>query len=89
MRNRAHPRGWKRGRFSFELLESYLSLLTGQAQSSPIAMIQHQLFEADDRPEQELGWIYNPSAPATNEDLLEFFRTMADMLNQEEGRTAQ
>lgn len=52
-------------------------------------MIQPQLFEADERPEQELGWIYNPSAPATDEDLLEFFRTMTDTLNQAVERTAQ
>lgn len=52
-------------------------------------MNSNLLFEADDRPERELGWIYNPSAPATEEDLREFFESMSALLNQPEGRTAR
>lgn len=49
-------------------------------------MTQNLLFEADDRPERELGRIYNPSAPTTERDLLEFFSEMAAVLNNEQGR---
>lgn len=48
-------------------------------------MNHNLLFEADDRPERELGWIYNPSAPATEEELSEFFRGMAAMLTESDG----
>jgi hypothetical protein len=52
-------------------------------------MNQNTLFEADDRPERELGWIYNPSAPATDEELREFFSTMSAQLAEPEGRNAR
>ena len=49
-------------------------------------MKQNLLFEADDRPERELGWIYNPSAPVTEEELREFFKSMQAMLTDNDGR---
>lgn len=52
-------------------------------------MKQDLLFEADDHPQRELGWIYNPSAPATEEELRELFRDIAEFLDQPEGRTAK
>jgi hypothetical protein len=45
-------------------------------------MKQNLLFEADDRPERELGWIYNPSAPATEADLREFFKEVFAILKE-------
>ena len=60
------------------------------ASSSKSKAHQEQLFiETDDRPERELGWIYNPSAPATDEELREFFSTMSAQLAEPEGRNAR
>ncbi|MEJ6578436.1 MAG: hypothetical protein QNL33_18015 [Akkermansiaceae bacterium] len=47
-------------------------------------MNQLELFSEDDRPERSSGWIMNPSAPATQEELDAFFREMAELLNQPE-----
>ncbi|MGE9268424.1 MAG: hypothetical protein ACQKBY_10030 [Verrucomicrobiales bacterium] len=39
----------------------------------------------DDRPERaEMDWIFNPSAPHTEEDLLDFSRDAAATLGDEE-----
>lgn len=47
-------------------------------------MNQLELFIEDDRPERAAGWIMNPSAPATEDELAAFFREMEELLTQQE-----
>jgi|TARA_B110000037_G_C16897577_1_gene414825 hypothetical protein len=47
-------------------------------------MYQLELFSEDDRPERNSGWIINPSAPATQEELNAFFQEMRELLNSTE-----
>lgn len=63
------------------------SPLHDKAQFPRIAMNQQlDLLIEDDRPERGHGWIVNPSAPATAEDLREFFKEMNELLDGEEGK---
>ncbi len=44
------------------------------------------LYVSDDaRPERASGWIYNPSAPATEEELTEFFEDLARFFESPKG----
>lgn len=52
-------------------------------------MKQKLLFEADDRSEREQAWLFDLNAPATKEDLREFFRKMRELLDQPEGRNSK
>ena len=46
-------------------------------------MQQDELFtELDDRSERELEWIYNPSAPATEKELRQFFSEMRELFTE-------
>jgi hypothetical protein len=46
-------------------------------------MDQLDLFTEDDRPERFTGWIYNPSAPATDDELRAFLHEMAELSRTE------
>lgn len=60
--------------------------LVGHTESS-VSLDQVNLLDA--RPERELERIYNPSAPATEEDLRDFFREMTSLLNDSHGKATK
>jgi hypothetical protein len=85
MKNALQSRGASSKKFFAGTAEDYAR--KSGASSSKSRSLQEQLFiEADDRPERKLGWIYNPSAPATEEELREFFSSMQAMLAEDDGR---
>lgn len=59
------------------------SHLPDKAQFTRIVMDQLDLFTDDDRPERFTGWIYNPSAPATDDELRAFLHEMAEQFRTE------
>lgn len=84
MKNALQSRGASSKKFFAGTPEEYAQKSDGSRSKSPLH--QDQLFtELEDRPERELGWIYNPSAPATEGELKEFFRGMATMHTDSEG----
>ena len=60
------------------------SCLAGHPESIAHPDLFKSAFDADDRPERELGWTYNPSAPATEKDLNKFSRSMSAFLDEVE-----
>ncbi len=60
------------------------SCLAGRPESIAHPESFKSAFDADDRPERALGWIYNPSAPATEKDLNKFSRSMSAFLDEVE-----
>jgi hypothetical protein len=84
MKNALQARGASSKKFLAGTPEEYAQ--KSEASRSKSSLHQDQLFiELEDRPERELGWICNPSAPATEGELKEFFRGMAAMLTDSEG----
>lgn len=79
MKNALQSRGASSKKFLAGTTEDY-ARKSGSSRSNLQAHQEELFVEPDDRPGRDLGWIYNPSAPASEEELRVWFLGMFAML---------